>query len=85
MKLEFSRQFFDKNTKTLNFKKIRPVGAQLFHADRRPDGRTDMKKLIIAFRSLSNALKKSENIIKKARRHLAKNFSSQTKPMLLTF
>jgi len=37
MKLEFSRQFFEKNTHISNFIKIRPVGAQLFHAD----GRTD--------------------------------------------
>jgi len=28
-----------------NFTKIRPVGAELFHAD----GRTDMARLIIAF------------------------------------
>ena len=30
--------------------KIRPVGAELFHADRRADGQTDMMKLIVAFR-----------------------------------
>jgi len=29
--------------------KIRPVEAELFHADRRTDGRTDMTKLIVAF------------------------------------
>jgi hypothetical protein len=33
--------------------KIRPVGAELFHAD----GRTDMTKLIVIFRSFSNAPK----------------------------
>jgi len=33
--------------------KIRPVGAQLYHAD----GRTDMTKLIVAFRNLANAPK----------------------------
>ena len=32
--------------------KIRPVGAELFHGDRR----TDMMKLIVAFRSFSNAI-----------------------------
>ena len=32
--------------------KIRPMGAE-FHAD----GRTDMKKLVVAFRSFSNAPK----------------------------
>jgi hypothetical protein len=31
--------------------KIRPVGAELFHADRR----TDMTKLTIAFRNFANA------------------------------
>ena len=35
MKLEFSRQIFEK--KSSNFMKIRPVGAELFCAD----GRTD--------------------------------------------
>jgi len=30
-----------KNTQMSNFVKIRPVGAELFHADRRTDGRTD--------------------------------------------
>ena len=31
--------------------KIRPVGAELFHAYRRGDGQTDMTKLIVAFRN----------------------------------
>jgi hypothetical protein len=34
--------------------KIRPVGAELFYLD----GRTDMKKLIVAFRNFANAPKK---------------------------
>jgi len=38
MKLEFSRHFF-KNSQILNFTKIRPVGAELFHADRRTERR----------------------------------------------
>jgi hypothetical protein len=33
--------------------KIRPMGAELFHAD----GRTDMTKLIVAFRNFANASK----------------------------
>ena len=33
--------------------KIRPVGAELFHAD----GRTDMTKLIVDFRNFANAPK----------------------------
>jgi hypothetical protein len=36
-----------------NFLKTRPVGAELFHAD----GRTDMMKLIVAFRNFANAPK----------------------------
>ena len=37
--------------------KIRPVGAELFHAD----GQTDMSKLIVAFRSFEQALKRALN------------------------
>ena len=38
--------------------KIRPVGAELFHADGWTDGgQTDMTKLIVAFRNLANAPK----------------------------
>ena len=33
--------------------KIRPVGAELFHADGRTDGRTDMTKLIVAFHNFA--------------------------------
>ena len=49
MKVEFSRQIFEKLIK------IRPVGAELFHAD----GQTDMTKLIVAFRNFANASKMS--------------------------
>jgi len=35
--------------------KIRPVGAELIHADRRTDGQTDMAKLIVAVRIFENA------------------------------
>ena len=45
--------------------KIRPVGAELFHADRRTDREadrwTDMKKLIVAFRNFENAPKTGPN------------------------
>jgi hypothetical protein len=39
--------------------KIRPVGAEVFHADGRRDGRTDrqMTKVIVAFRNFANELK----------------------------
>jgi len=40
MKLEFSRQIFEKYS-NFNFMKIRPVGAELFHADWRIDRCTD--------------------------------------------
>jgi len=39
-----------KNTQIQNFTKVRPVGAELFYADRRTDRQTDMTKLIVAFR-----------------------------------
>jgi len=35
--------------------KIRPVEAELLHADRWKDGRTDMTKLIVAFLNFANA------------------------------
>ena len=38
MKLEFSRQFFRKNSQISNFMKIHPVGGELFHVDGRTDG-----------------------------------------------
>jgi hypothetical protein len=37
--------------------KIRPVGAELFHADGRTEGQTYMTELIFAFRNFSNAHK----------------------------
>jgi hypothetical protein len=40
IKLEFSRQIFEKKTQIASFIKIRPVGAELFHADKENDRRT---------------------------------------------
>ena len=40
-----------------NITKIRPVGAELLHAEERTDGRTDMTKPTVAFRNFANALK----------------------------
>jgi hypothetical protein len=51
---------YSKNTQISNLMKIRPVGADLFHADGRTDGRTDMTKLIIGFRNSENAPKIAE-------------------------
>ena len=59
MKLEFSWQIFEKYSKS-NFMKIRPVGADLFHAIGRTDGMTIMTKLIAAF---GNFAKAPENIL----------------------
>ena len=35
--------------------KIRPVGPELFHTNRKTDGRTDMMNLLVAFRNFANA------------------------------
>jgi hypothetical protein len=40
--------------------KIRPVGAELFHADRQTDERTDMTKLTVAFRNFAKASNKCD-------------------------
>ena len=37
MKLEISRQIFEEKAQISSFIKIRPVGAELFHADGRRD------------------------------------------------
>ena len=41
MKLEFSRQIFEK-VSISDFIKIRPIGAEFFHEDRQADRRTDV-------------------------------------------
>ena len=48
---------FSKNTQILNFMNIRPVGSELFHAHGQTDIRTDMEKLRVAFRNLTNVPK----------------------------
>jgi hypothetical protein len=53
MKPEFPRQI-SKKYEISNFMQTRPVGAESFHADRR----TDMTKVIVAFRNFENAPKK---------------------------
>ena len=40
MALEFSKHFIRKNTQTSNLVKIRPVRAELFHADGRTERQT---------------------------------------------
>jgi len=51
MKIEFSRQIFEKYS---DFHE-NPVGAELFRADGRTDRQTDMTKQIVAFRNFANA------------------------------
>ena len=41
--------------------KIRPAGAELFHGDRKTDGRTDTMKLVVAFQILGTRLKTKTN------------------------
>jgi hypothetical protein len=53
MTFDFLGGRFSKNPQISNFMKIRPVEAELFHAD----GRTDMTKPIVAFRNYANAPK----------------------------
>ena len=48
MNLEFSRQFFLKNTLVSNFIKIRPMGAE-FHADRQTDRHDETNSRIPKF------------------------------------
>ena len=61
MKVEFSRQIFEK-TQTSSFIKILAMGAELFHADKQTDGQTDMTKLIVAFCNFANAPKNSYSL-----------------------
>ena len=46
-----------KKAQISHFIKTRPVGIQLSHADRRMDRRTDMTKLIVAFRNSADVPK----------------------------
>jgi hypothetical protein len=56
-KFEFIESFFSKNTRKSIFMKIRPVEAELFHAERRRDRQTYMTELITAFHNFANAPK----------------------------
>jgi hypothetical protein len=48
---------FSKSAQIENLMHILPVGAELFRADRRTDGETDMTKLIVAVGYFANAPK----------------------------
>jgi hypothetical protein len=56
VKLNFLDRF-SKYVQISNFMKIRPVGAEMFHADGRTERQTDMMKLIVTVRSFANAAK----------------------------
>ena len=43
--------------------KVRSVGAESFHADRRTEGQTHMTKLIVAFRNFANAPKNESRVV----------------------
>ena len=58
MKMEFSRRIF-KNGEIWNLIKIRPVGAALLHSDRR----SDIMKLVVAFRNLQTLLKCKGSVV----------------------
>jgi hypothetical protein len=45
----------------VEFHETRPVAAELFYADRRTHGRTDMAQLTIAFRNFGNTPKSAES------------------------
>jgi hypothetical protein len=54
MKLEFSRQVFEKNIHISYFMKTRSVAAQVFRTDRQM---ADMTKVIVAFRDFAHTPK----------------------------
>ena len=58
MKIECSRKIFEKYS-DINFMQIRPVGAQMFHANRKTNRKADMKKLTVAFRNFTKASNKT--------------------------
>jgi hypothetical protein len=60
MKQEVSWKIFEKFWQ--NFMKIRPVGAELFHADWQTDRQTDMTDLIVTFRNFANPPKSWANV-----------------------
>ena len=59
MKLESSKQIFEKKVQISSFIKICPVGADLFHADTQ----TDKTKRIVAFRNFANAPKNGISVV----------------------
>jgi hypothetical protein len=60
MKLAFRRQLSKKKAQISNYIKIRPVGAEMFHAKKQTDGREGQTrtKLAVAFHNFVNEPKK---------------------------
>jgi len=54
--LNFLNSVSKKNTQISNFMKFHPLGAELFNED----GRTDVTKLMVAFRNFANASHKAK-------------------------
>jgi hypothetical protein len=62
VRFEWISKFLDRFSNDIeisNFTKIRPVKAELFHANRRTGRHTDKAKLIVAFHNFANAPKKT--------------------------
>ena len=65
MKLEFSRQIFDKKLKyKISSKSVQCEPSCSVRTDTQTDGRTDMTKLIIAFRKSRTRLKEARRLLK---------------------
>ena len=62
-----------KNAQISSLIKIRPVGTELFLADGQMDGRTDMTKLTVAFRSFANAIKNFSSGVENSHRRFGGN------------
>jgi hypothetical protein len=72
MKLKLSRQIFE-YIKISNFTKILRVKAELFIADGRTAGQTDMIVLIVAFRSFTYATRQHSGLVKLTRQRWGKH------------
>jgi len=82
MKIEFLSSLSKYSTLSI-FMKLPPVEAELYYADRRKDGRTDMTQLIVAFRNFVNAPKNDGSTVGiKITLYLAQSHSSSSRSIL---
>jgi len=63
MKLEFSRQIFEKKIQISNFMKFQPVGAELCRADGQTDIQIWRAMLISAFRNFANGPEDTKKLL----------------------